>query len=488
MVNSNENTQNSKDNQNKKTDEGIQEHSEHTAENKQPESEENAAKNDNAAKQEEMKQADTVEQPKEQRKLSDLLETFSKLNGILTVLWMLFGGFVIYIYLLKINQLSILPDVISNPSSLIAASTIIIIISIIIFLLCYLSVYSFLPELFVSIQVIRNWKNSKSNNSDKLEHLGARLFPTIIYFIIIIFLFELLKIYLEYSFPQAENTFIVLFLLLIALPIVLYYILKKFINSPNSSFESLIKGFITIVITLCLIAFGSSNKIVTLNFTHTIEIPENSSWYLLHNNFQQNNGSQETNGINENDLIKLKQNFKCSILSEEEKAEKNIECSSIPEQRNNALYGYMAWNLGDTKVFCPPTTDNTKIDDIDHEKWKIPAEKLGKECVVISGKALQIMPESYISTNTDGIDGSNPDNTGHDNPAIDINTDVRFKNDLNAQSNAGLNNFNVQPILPIQSNAKNMSIQINYGNCNHDSPRNKDGHPDIGYTDKKICQ
>ena len=64
------------------------------------------------------------------------------------------------------------------------------------------------------------------------------------------------------------------------------------------------------------------------------------------------------------------------------------------------------------------------------------------------------MPESYISTNIDGIDGSNPDNTGHDDPAIDINTDVRFKNDLNAQSNAGLNNYNIQPVLPIQSNAK----------------------------------
>ena len=201
----------------------------------------------------------------------------------------------------------------------------------------------------------------------------------------------------------------------------------------------------------------------------------------MHNNFQQNNGSQETNGIDKNDLIKLKQNFKCSILSEKEKAEKDIECSSTPEQRNNALYGYMAWNLGDTKVFCPPTVDNTEGNE--EEK-----EKLGKECIVISGKALQIMPESYISTNTDGIDDNNPDNTGHDNPEIDIKTDVRFKNDLNSQSNAGLNNFNVQPVLPIQSNAKNMSIQINYGSCNHDSPRNKDGHPGIGYTDKKICQ
>ena len=69
-------------------------------------------------------------------------------------------------------------------------------------------------------------------------------------------------------------------------------------------------------------------------------------------------------------------------------------------------------------------------------------------------KSPAIMPENYLSTDTDDNDDNNPDNTGHDNPAIDINTDVRFKNDLNAQSNAGLNNFNVQPILPIQSNAK----------------------------------
>ena len=99
MANSNENTQNPKDNQEKMTDEGIQKHSEHTAENKQPESKDDiqnknkptrlrdffkklwngdaqeknknskkvdkdATKNDDAAKQEEIKQADTVEQQK----------------------------------------------------------------------------------------------------------------------------------------------------------------------------------------------------------------------------------------------------------------------------------------------------------------------------------------------------------------------------------------------------------------------------------------
>ena len=504
MANSNENTQNPKDAQEKTADEGIQEHSEHTAENKQPESEENAAKNDDAAKQEEMKQADTVEQPKEQRKPSDYLEAISKIIGISTVLGILFGGFVIYAYLLKINQLSILPDVISNPSSLIAAITIFIIIFII-FLLHYPFAYLLLTELVPLIQDIRSPKSPKSNRSDKIVGWVVRLLFIVWYLLIIIILFLLLGIFLEYLFPQAKNTYIYLFLfILITITIVSIYIYNNLIDSLNSNYKkSIIKGLMTYSITiLCLMIVGFSDKIAILYFTHAIETPKNSSWYLLHNNFQQNNGSQETNGIDKNDLIKLKQNFKCSILSEEEKARKGIEnCSSIPEQRNNALFGYMAWNLGDTKVFCPPTIDNTKADstkikDEDSKTKNVDpkteeqkeADKLAEECIVISGKALQIMPESYISTNTDGIDDGNPENTGHDNPEIDINTDVRFKNDLNAQSNAGLNNFNVQPILPIQSNAKNMSIQINYGSCNHDSQRNKDGHPDIGYTDKKICQ
>lgn len=460
---------------------------EHSAENKQPEAKTSAS---TTTRRDLNKLRRKQKQIQQGTQKTDHLETISKLIGISTVLGILFGGFVIYVYLLKINQLSILPDVISNPSSLIAAITIFIIIFIIIFLLYYLSVYLCLPEFEVSKQVIQNWKSPESNNSDKSEHLGARLFSTIIYSIIIYYLLQLLKIYLEYLFPQAENLFIVPFLLLIATLIILDYILNHSINSLNSSYKSFIRVVMTAIILLCLVAFGSSNKIGILNFTHAIEIPRNSSWYLLHNNFQQNNGSQETNGIDKNDLIKLKQNFKCSILSEKEKKDKNIECSSIPEQRNNALYGYMAWNLGDTKFFCPATTDNTEADFTKAKgtKEREAADKLAEECIVISGKTLQIMPKGYISTNTDGIDDGNTENTGHDNPAIDIKTDVRFKNDLNAQSNAGLNNFNVQPILPIQSNAKNMSIQINYGSCNYDSPRNKDGHPDIGYTDKKICQ
>ncbi|OFM96718.1 hypothetical protein HMPREF2638_07090 [Neisseria sp. HMSC055F11] len=177
MANSNENTQNPKDNQNKMTDEGIQEHSEHAAENKQPESkddvqttdestclckffkkitewmcasenknsnkaDENAAENNDAAKQEEIKQADTVEQPKEQRKLSDYLEIISKLLGIATTLGVFIGGFIIYNYLNNINQSSIFPDIITNPYVFIAAA--IVFGSIFLFFVILVSIFYFI--------------------------------------------------------------------------------------------------------------------------------------------------------------------------------------------------------------------------------------------------------------------------------------------------------------------------------------------------------
>lgn len=153
MANSNENTQNPKDNQEKMTDEGMQEH---TAEIKQSESEDNAQKknestclcklfkkiaewicarknknskkavenateNNDAAKQAEIKQADTVEQPKEQVKLTDILEGISKILGISAIFGTFIGGFFIN-YLKYLGQLSIFPEVITNPSALIASA------------------------------------------------------------------------------------------------------------------------------------------------------------------------------------------------------------------------------------------------------------------------------------------------------------------------------------------------------------------------------
>ena len=486
MANSNENTQNPKDDQEKIADEGIQKHSEHTAENKQPESkndvqntdestclckffkkiaewmcprknknsnkaDENATENNDAAKQAEIKQADMVEQPKEQVKLTDILETVSKLLGISAVLGIIIGGFVTYIYLDKINNLSIFPDTLSNPSSLIALITPFGFLSLLLSILFFFT-YQFGLSL-----------KTKSERVAK----GACFF--------LLFAFTSFYIFIVLDIMIIVCTWV---FMLITLFLGLFDILDP---KKGISFSIFCSCIIAVLIFWGVLFSNHTN---ILSFFRFIETNQNSSWYLLHNNFQQNNGSQETNGIDKNDLRKIKEKFNCSsFLKKQEKdniePQKRMPCSTTPEQRNNALYGYMAWNLGDTKVFCPRFVDNKTGNE---------NNQITGNCIVISGKALQIMPEGYISTNTDGIDDGTPDNTGHDDPAIDIKTDVRFKNDLNAQSNAGLNNFNVQPILPIQSNAKNMSIQINYGGCNHDSPRNKDGHPDLGYTDKKICQ
>jgi len=491
MANSNENTQNPKDDQEKTADEGIQEHSEHTDENKQPESkddvqntdestclcnfftkitawicasenknsnkaEENAAKNDDAAKQEEMKQADTVGRPKEQVKLSDVLETISKFLSISAILGILIGGFIIFYYLHNIGQASIFPDIITNTPALITST--------IIFGGILLSLY---VQFYLCFIAGINAKPGKGRDTLKpfFYSLFFCLIPFLIYCCIL------------YSYIKDSIAFLTLIFLIVACLIVSFLVRIEKLHRNNILIFMIICVIPVYVISVSL--FPSSKfALDSVHLVRFAETPKNSSWYLLHNNFQQNNGSQETNGINKNDLLKLKQKFKCSALPETErkKEENNIECSPHFEQRNNALYGFMAWNLGDTKVFCPISSINSS------------REELKKECIVISGKALQIMPESYISTDTDGIDDGNPENTGHDDPATDINTDVRFKNDLNAQSNTGLTNYNIQPVLPIQSNAKNMSIQINYGNCNPNSPKNKDGHPDMEYTDKKICQ
>lgn len=497
MVNSNKTTQNPKENQEKMADKGIQEHSEHTAENKQPESkgnvqkkdestclckffkkiaewicarknknskktDENATENNDAAKQAEIKQAETVEQPKEPVTLTDVLETVSKILGISAIFGTFIGGFFIYNYLNYLGQLSIFPEVITNPSALIASAIVFGFI-----------LLSFMMQLFLIF--LCGYINADKTISCKLKCF------CIIFFILVFFVLSCFVLVIIFCYIEDISLKIFLIVFIGLYDFLLYKLGAPILEQRMEKDISTMIFFTPIFVISIVLIFGSNPALFfrSNRFVRFAEDYKNSSWYLLHNNFQQNNGSQETNGIDKNDLLKLKQKFKCSAFLETYRREKGITCS--PETRNNALFGYMAWNLGDTKVFCPPTVYNIIRDE--EEK-----DKLDKECIAISGKALQIMPESYISTNTDGIDDGNPDNTGHDNPAIDINTDVRFKNDLNAQSNADLNNFNVQPVLPIQSNAKNMSIQINYGSCNHDSPRNKDGHPDIGYTDKKICQ
>lgn len=390
---SNKTTQNLKGNQEKTADKGIQEHSEHTDENKQPESkdnvqntdestclckffkkiaewicarknknskraDENAAKNNDAAKQAELKQADTVEQPKEQIKLTDILETVSKILGISAILGTFIGGFFIYNYLGYLGQLSIFPEAITNPSALIASA------------IYFGSVLLFLHlKFFLAFLLGKKIKPSQSFNKCEISFFKS-----------LIVLFGIGLLLLDFVLLNRYITDTTSFIFLIILDILLFF-LYYILGSDEPSQKNIIIVLMCITCSIFVFAIyflpSSTFALNSIHFIRFAETPKNSSWYLLHNNLQQNNGFQETNGINKSDLKKLKKYFT-----------KPKQCSKL-DPRENALYGYMAWNLGDTKIFCPSYQSNLRGNV---------NGRLTDNCIVISGKALQIMPEGYIST------------------------------------------------------------------------------------------
>lgn len=405
-ANSNENSQNPKENQEKMADEGIQKYSEHTAKNKQPESkdnvqnknkptrlcnffkklwnrdtqeknknsnkaDENATENNDAAKQEEIKQTDTVEQSKKQRKLSDYLEIISKIFGISAILGILIGGFLIFYYLHYIGQPSIFPDIITNPPALIATA------------IYFGSVLLFLHLKF-PLAFLLGKKIKPRQNLNKVEIFIFKL-------IIFLFIIGLLSLDINLLTHYITDTEPPIFLIFVDISLcVLFCILGN--DELSQKNNKIILTCIILPIFFFTIYFLPSS-IFTLDSIHFIrftETPKNSSWYLLHNNFQQNNGFQETNGINKSDLKELKNHFyKSNLCTEKELKEHTLQYYSTQTSRENALYGYMAWNLGDTKVFCPSYVNN-KFSNINNQ--------ITDNCIVISGKALQILPEGYIST------------------------------------------------------------------------------------------
>ncbi|WP_217429463.1 hypothetical protein, partial [Moraxella bovoculi] len=171
--------------------------------------------------------------------------------------------------------------------------------------------------------------------------------------------------------------------------------------------------FISFIIPLMIISFvfqnfinSTQHSLYTVRF---IEKPQDSSWYLIHNG---NTASQTINGFTKDDIKKQKQIFNakdCGALSGESKEKCQNDNKEIFNQRHNALYGYMAWNLGNTKVFCPVSVDFF-ITDVENEslnqakgtnekkkeKSQILDEK-SKKCLVIDGKYLQPISEHYLA-------------------------------------------------------------------------------------------
>lgn len=104
-----------------------------------------------------------------------------------------------------------------------------------------------------------------------------------------------------------------------------------------------------------------------------IEKPKNSSWYIIHNG---NTTSDKINGFDTKQINIFKKDFS-----------KPYQCTGI---EGDILYGYMAWNLGNTKVFCPQSVNFFKTDNQNERNV------MSQKCLVIDGKYLQLISDYYI--------------------------------------------------------------------------------------------
>ena len=125
-----------------------------------------------------------------------------------------------------------------------------------------------------------------------------------------------------------------------------------------------------------------------LHLIRFVESSNDASWYLLHRN---------NSNISDEDLKKIKLHFIPKPLKKKDDREIEIFTREAKWRRNalerdNALFGYMAWNLGNMKVFCPVTAEN----NINVSQIK----NMSSKCLTIDGKALQKMHESYISSHS----------------------------------------------------------------------------------------
>lgn len=141
-----------------------------------------------------------------------------------------------------------------------------------------------------------------------------------------------------------------------------------------------------------------SNYEVSLYKIRFIEKPQNSSWYIIHNN---NSPIETINGINEQDIARYKQKFIptswAKFCQADDFSKQNIiNCEYLYDYTQdinlNALYGYMAWNLGNTKVFCPQSVDFFKTDNQDERN------EMSEKCLVIDGKYLQPISKHFLSS------------------------------------------------------------------------------------------
>lgn len=182
---------------------------------------------------------------------------------------------------------------------------------------------------------------------------------------------------------EKSNSTLIFYLSLLIANILISPLFISFKNKfKKSGYGIFIVPILSLIIYVFILLSVSNFHQKILYLAKFVEIPKYSSWYLLSNNLQEDFYFKKTSVISKSTLEKLKENFVCM-------PEEVNECSKAGKYNPNALYGYMAWNLGETKVFCP---QSVKFGD-EQNKNKLNARK----CLVIEGKYLQALDAQYIS-------------------------------------------------------------------------------------------
>ncbi len=98
------------------------------------------------------------------------------------------------------------------------------------------------------------------------------------------------------------------------------------------------------------------------------------------------------NGITTEGMEYIKKNFTREVPSEgiDFDEEKNKCAQPKNKLQKNALYGYMAWNLGEVKVFCPRSVEF--YGKHTEEELLIASQK----CLVLKADVLQPLDKQYI--------------------------------------------------------------------------------------------
>lgn len=392
------------------------------------------------------------------KKLRVISEYLIKLISISPIFGVLYGFIISFNYLKEINHLFILPEIIGTPSSLLALllfPVLFLLLISLVFLLCYfinnliLSLipkvdYIFLPNkninyFFVPIFhlifslilctiyffdyyifgydknytiiillsnyillniIIFNCLKSEIQATFLSKFFGLSAIAKIIFSIFLFFgIFVLSATAKNYTAQLATLT-----LLLIALVVVEFIscldLQDKIFKKNNKSNKLWLMPIIIAFYVAILIAYQffvdiQGNSLYMVRYT---EKPQNSSWYIIHNN---NSPIETINGINEQDIARYKQKFIptswAKFCQADDFSKQNIiNCEYLYDYTQdinlNALYGYMAWNLGNTKVFCPQSVDFFKTDNQDERN------EMSEKCLVIDGKYLQPISKHFLSS------------------------------------------------------------------------------------------